>query len=204
MGPAIVLLGSAIFNSRPLFCEAYHVPVPAKAALRLAIWLVVAGAALVIVFVAATVIVWWHEDPRNAQRLKILQADPILRCDVSGTKVTPWHEQEQRNADRAGTTKGIGWGGRAETSVTRLYSLSDADAASVVDAFAACAQASGWTVAKPPAWASRMDARRLPLRLSATKSFPDGCTARLSVYVVERYPSSGQPMVLLDLRADPI
>jgi len=112
--------------------------------LRLIIGLVLAVALCLIVFVAANLIVWRHHDSVNARRLKSLQADAILRCDVA--KITRWNEKEEMNADLAGSTHGIGFGGRTLTSVTRVFRLNDAEPASAIDAFTACAQSSGWVL----------------------------------------------------------
>jgi len=158
----------------------------------LIILLVLAGVvSYIIVVVAANIIVWHHSDSLNAERLKILQADGVLQCRVA--KISPWHEQEERNADMAGTTHGIGFGGRAPTSVTRFFSLNDADPANVIDTLTICAQSSGWMLAKRPY-----------IALSGTKSFPGGWKAFLNIYIENHPPFAREPFVQVDLRADPI
>jgi hypothetical protein len=145
----------------------------------------------IIVVVAAIMIGWHHSDDLNAQRLKILQADGVLHCRAA--KISPWHEKEEANADLAGTTHGIGFGGRTLTSVTRLFSLNDADPANAINTFTVCAQSSGWMLAKRPYVA-----------LSGIKSFPGGWKAYLSIYIEDHTPSANQPIVQVDLKADPI
>ena len=158
---------------------------------RLILLLLFAGVAWVIVVIAANLILWRRHDAINAERLKTLQAESILRCRVD--KITPWHEKEEISADLAGTTHGIGFGGRALTSVTRMFSLNDADPANVISAFATCAESSGWTLAKQPYVA-----------LSGTKAFPKGWTAYLRIYLESHPPFAGQPIVQVSLSADPI
>jgi hypothetical protein len=158
----------------------------------LAILLVLGGVASCTVAVVAAVIIGWrHSDKLNEQRLKLLQADGVLHCPVA--KITPWQEKEEINADLAGTTHGIGFGGRSLTSVTRLFSLNDADPPNVINAFTVCAQSSGWTLAKRPYAA-----------LTGTKSFPGGWKAYLNIYIENHPPFANQPIVQVDLKADPI
>ena len=159
---------------------------------RLIIFLILIGAgSLIITVVAATLIVLQHIDDLNAQRLKLLQADGILHCRVA--KISPWHETEEINADIAGTTHGTGFGGRTLTSVTRLFSLNGADPTNVLSAFKVCAQTSGWMLAKRPSAA-----------LSGTKSFRDGWTANLNIYMESHTPFANQPIIQITLSTDPL
>ena len=159
---------------------------------RLVVSLLLAGiATYIILVVVVNIFVWHRNDILNAQRLKVLQADDVLRCRVA--KISPWHEKEEINADLAGTTRGIGFGGRAQTSVTRLFSLNDADPANVINTFGVCAQSSGWMLAQRPY-----------IALSGTKSFPSGWKAYLSIYIENHPPLANQPIVQVDLKADSI
>ena len=159
---------------------------------RLIVLSVLAGVGLyIIVAVVVTIIVWRHNDHLNAHRLKILQAESVLHCRVA--QISPWHEQEEINADMVGTTHGIFFGGRAPTSLTRVFTLNGADPADVVNAFAACAQSSGWMLAKPSYAA-----------LSGTKSFSEGWTAQLNIYLGSHAPFITQPFVQINLSTPPV
>jgi len=163
-----------------------------RATARLIILIVLAGVATYIMMVvSANIIVWHRNDNLNAKRLKLLQADGILQCRVA--KISPWHEKEERNADMVGSTRGIGFGGRTLTSVTRVFSLNGADPANVISAFTVCAQSNGWMLAKQPY-----------IALSGTKSFPDGWTASLSLYIGSHTPFANQPIIQVNLTTDPI
>jgi len=163
-----------------------------KARFRLMILLLLAGvASCIVIVVAATLIAWRHNDTLNAQRLRVLQADGIFHCRV-GT-ISPWREKEEMNADIAGTTHGIGFGGRTQTSVTRLFLLNGADSANVINAFTGCAQTGGWTLAKRPY-----------IALSGAKSFPDGWRAYLNIYLESRTSFASQPILQVSLTTDPI
>lgn len=162
--------------------------------MKKAIALVLGGLALYIITVVVAnlhPIAWWHSDRVNRQRLKVLQADGIVHCSIPN--VEAWHEREEANADIPGTTRGIGFGGRSPTVVHRMYRLQGADPNPVIDAFAVCARSSGWTLRKQPhqTW-------------SGTKSFADGWTALLTIYMDSRTPPDNQPTVQIDLRADPM
>lgn len=164
-----------------------------KSAMKKAIVLVLGGVALYIIIVVVAnlhLIAWWHSDQVNAQRLKVLQADGILHCSVPN--IEAWREREEARADMPGTTHGIGFGGRSPTVVHRMYRFQSADPNPVMDAFAACARSSGWTLSKQPhqTW-------------TGTKSFADGWTANLIIYVAT-IPPDNQPTVQIDLRAAPI
>jgi hypothetical protein len=160
--------------------------------MRLIILLVLGGFASYIgVMVAITMIPWHHSDKVNAQRLRMLQNDGVLRCDVA--EISPWHEKDERHADTAGSTHGIGFGGRTLTSVTRMFSLNGADPSNVIGAFAGCAQSNGWRLVKQP---------YVPLR--GIKSFADGWTADLNVYVIKDAPFTKEPLIQINLSADPI
>jgi hypothetical protein len=158
---------------------------------RLVLFSFLGAAAYIIIVVAVNIIVSLHHDDVNARRLKILQSDTVLSCNVS--RITPWHEREERNADAAGTSSGIGFGGRSPTSVTRLFSLNGADPPNVIDALRVCAQSSGWTLVKQPGVA-----------LNGTKSFPDGGAAYLKIYIGSQIPLADQPIVMVTLTAEPI
>jgi hypothetical protein len=158
---------------------------------RLVLFSFLGAASYIIIVVAANIIVSLHHDDDNARRLKILQSDAVFSCNVS--RITPWHEREERNADAAGTTHGIGFGGRSLTSVTRLFSLNGTDPPNVIDALRVCAQSSGWTLVKQPGAA-----------LNGTKSFPDGWTAYLKIYIGSHTAFADQPIVQVSLTADPI
>jgi hypothetical protein len=159
---------------------------------RLVISLALAGiVSYIILVVAVNMIVWHRHDILNAQRLKFLQADSLLRCPV--TKISPWHEKEEMIADLAGTTHGIGFRGRSLTSVTRMFSLKGADQEDVIKSFAVCAQSSGWMLIKRP-----------NVALSGTKSFPAGWTANLDIYILSHPPFTDQPIVQVQLSTDPI
>ena len=150
---------------------------------RKIVLLILAGLGVVIIAVAAsTIMAYLHEDRVNAQRLKVLQADAILRCRVR--RIAPWHEKQEMNADRAGSTHGIGFGGLSLTSVTRMFTLNGADPPTVIDTFRACAQSSGWALARHPYAA-----------LSGTKTFPGGWKARLNIYIMRHAPFAGEPLV---------
>lgn len=154
--------------------------------------LILAGFGAVILAVAASAFLSYrHENRVNAQRLKILQADAILRCRVPGIGL--WHEQEEISADRVGSTHGIGFGGLTLTSVTRMFTLGNADPAAVKDRFRACAQSDGWVLSQHPYAA-----------LSGTKLFPGGWKARLNIYIVRHAPFADVPLVQVDLSTDPI
>jgi hypothetical protein len=73
----------------------------------------------------------------NQHRLHVMQADPVLRCSVTG--VTPW-----LTLDSAGTTHGIGFGGTSPTTVSRILHLS-ASPAVVLRSYLQCALAAGWS-----------------------------------------------------------
>jgi hypothetical protein len=153
--------------------------------------LVLAGiATLTIIIVAAPLVAWWHADSVNAERLKVLETDGILRCHADN--VSPWREEE-RNVDVAGTTHGIGWGGRASTSVGRYFSLNDASAANALSAFTVCAQSSGWVLTKLPG-----------VDLIGTKSFPGGWTALLRIFLVKQTPITDQPLIEVLLTTEPV
>jgi hypothetical protein len=160
---------------------------------RFIILLVLAGVvSYIVLVVAANLIVWHHNDVLNAQRLKILQADSILRCRIP--TISPWHEQEEMNADTIGTTHGIGFGGRTQTSVNRLFSLNGTDPAEVVKSFTACAQTSGWMLVKQPY-----------IALSGTKSFPNGWRAYMRIiYIPSHTLFTNQPILQVILDADTI
>ena len=159
---------------------------------RLVVSLLLAGiATYIILVVVVNIFVWHRNDILNAQRLKLLQADSLLRCPV--IKISPWHEKEEMIADMVGTTHGIGFGGRSPTSVTRMFSLNGADSEDVIQSFAVCAQSSGWILTKRP-----------NLALSGTKSFPAGWTANLRIHVLNNPPFTNQPVVQVQLSTDPI
>jgi hypothetical protein len=159
---------------------------------RLIILLVLAGVvSFIVMVVAVNIIVWHRNDVVNAQRLKILQADSILRCRIP--TISPWHEKEEMNADTAGSRHGIGFGGRTLTSVDRVFSLNGADPADVLDSFTACAQTSGWMLDKQPY-----------IALSGTKSFPDGWRAHLRIFIASHPPFTSQPILQVILDTDPI
>ncbi len=145
----------------------------------------------VLLVILANILVSCRHDEINARHLKILQSDSILNCNVK--KITPWREQEEREADAAGSTQGIGFGGRSETSVTRLFSLNGSNPPDVIDAFRNCAQSSGWTLLQLP-----------NAGLNAKKSFPDGWTALLRIYISSHSSLAAQPIVQVSLTADPI
>ena len=167
---------------------------PFKWGARRLLLLVLAGIAtltiITIIIVAAILVAWWHADSINAERLKVLETDGILRCHADN--VSPWREEE-RNVDVAGTTHGIGWGGRAPTSVGRFFSLNGASAANALSAFTVCAQSSGWVLTKLPG-----------VDLIGTKSFPGGWTALLRVFLVKHSPITDQPLIQLSLTTDPV
>lgn len=159
---------------------------------RLIILLVLAGVvSYIVMVVAVNMIVWHRKDVLNAQRLKILQADSILRCRIP--TISPWHEKEEMNADTVGTRQGIGFGGRAQTSVNRFFSLNGADPVDVLNSFTACAQTSGWMLVKQPY-----------IALSGTKSFPDGWRAYMRIYTASHTPFTNQPILQVILDTDPI
>jgi hypothetical protein len=165
---------------------------PSRRGARRLLLVVLAGiATFTIIIVAANIVAWSHADSVNAERLKVLETDGILRCHADS--VSPWHEEEEINADLAGTTHGIGFGGQTPTSVDRFFSLNSANAANAMGAFAVCAQSSGWALIKQPGAA-----------LSGTKSFPGGWTAYLRIYVLEHSPIADQPLIQVDLITKPI
>jgi len=159
---------------------------------RLIILLVLAGVvSYIVMVVAANMILWHHNDVLNAQRLKILQADSILRCRIP--TISPWHEKEEMNADTVGTTHGIGFGGRAQTSINRFFSFNGTDPADVLNSFTACAQTSGWMLDKQPY-----------IALSGTKLFPDGWRAYMRIFVLSHPPFTNQPILQVNLFTAPI
>ena len=160
---------------------------------HLIILLVLAGVvSSILMVVAANIIVWHHNDVLNAQRLKILQADSILRCRIP--TISPWHEKEEMNADTVGTRHGIGFGGRTQTSVNRLFSLNGTDPADVLNSFTTCAQASGWMLDKQP-----------QIALRGTKSFPNGWRANMRIIYIPSHPLfTNQPILQVILDTDPI
>ena len=165
---------------------------PTKRSIQRFVLLLFAGvASYVVIVIVSSILVSWRHDEINARRLKILQSDSILNCNVK--KITPWREQEERNADAAGSTQGIGFGGRSDTSVTRLFSLNGSNPPDVIDAFRNCAQSSGWTLLKLP-----------NSGLNAKKSFPDGWTAVLMINISSHSPFAAQPIVQVSLTAAPI
>jgi hypothetical protein len=155
-----------------------------------AILLLLGGAAVYVIAVIVVNLVAWRQDDKiNERRLRILQADSILRCAV--TNIRPFREQEEMDADIAGTTHGIGWGGRAPTTVTRMFTLNGGDPADVISAYTLCAQSSGWMLEKQ---------RAIPL--SARRSFTDGWNAYLNIYFLNRTPFTDQPVIQISLTAD--
>jgi hypothetical protein len=131
------------------------------------------------VFVAAIAIRWHRDDQMNAERLKTLQSDGLLSCQVD--RIVPLRSSD---ADRLGTTHGIGFGGTSPTTVTRSFSLNGADPTTVMAAFARCAQANGWTLTHQAAKESY---------IMGIKTFSGGWQASLLVSVSVRPPPGNSP-----------
>ncbi len=160
--------------------------------LRLLLLLVIAGAsAYLLLVVVITVTRWHHEDGVNAARLKILRADRLFQCDVPG--LSPFREKEEINADTAGSTHGIGFGGRTLTSVTRMFALNGSNLESAIKTLKGCAEASGWKLTQRPYVA-----------LGGVKTFPGGWTADLNVYIISHESIFEQPIIQIKLTTDPI
>jgi hypothetical protein len=161
-----------------------------KFARRLVRLLVLAGASYIVLLVADTLYVWRRQDNIAAQRLRILQSEPILHCNVAG--IVPWRESEEINADTLGNTHGISFGGRTLTSLTRLFRLKGADRADVMKAFTACAESSDWVLGRQPS-----------VGLNGVKLMSYRWAANLSISIESHTPISDQPIVQVTLSTVP-
>jgi hypothetical protein len=148
---------------------------------------------VVLVFVAATAISWYRDDQMNAGRLKTLQSDGLLSCQVD--RIVPLHS---RDADRRGTTYGIGFGGTSSTTVVRIFSLNGADPAAVMAAFSQCAQTNGWVLTHQA---------KKELYTMGVKAFDGGWQASVLVCVSTRPPPgtdyTNYPVVEIHLDNNP-
>jgi len=156
--------------------------------IRRIVLITIAGiVSLPILYIVILAISWLHSDHANAQRLKTLQADGILHCNV--TQIAPWHGED---VDTAGGTHGIGFGGTSPTLVAREYYMNGADTKGVLNAFAGCAQADGWQMSQTFDNSS----------LQATKTFPGGWLATLLIAIEKQAPHNAQPVVEVQLETD--
>lgn len=144
---------------------------------------------LPIIYIIILAISWTHSDNLNVQRLKVLQADGVLSCNIG--QITASHTED---VNARGTTHGIGFGGTSPTVVSRDYYLNNADSKTVLDAFNACAQANGWKTSPTPGEPG----------VQGEKTFSGGWQASLLITIDRLAPHDKQPVVNIYIDTDGI
>jgi hypothetical protein len=143
---------------------------------------------MVVAFAAVIAVTWHQDDSRNARRMNELQADPLLRCHVA--QIVPWHAED---VNSPGSTHGIGFGGTSPTMVARGFYLNGADPAQVLATFAICAHNSSW-----------VSYQQTADNFSATKTFPGGWQASLTIGVSMHAPFANQPIVQVVIESEAV
>lgn len=149
-------------------------------------------AAIFLLILIVLIIGWVGDNNRNADRLRALEADGILRCQVPGIVPLP-----SKDVNTTGTSQGIGYGGTSPTLVTRDFYLGSASPASVTVELMNCAKASGWIVTMLPG--SLADSTT---SFRGTKVFSGGWMAALNMGVMMHAPFANQPIVELSMETD--
>ncbi len=119
----------------------------------------------------------------NAGRLRVLETDPVLHCQVAG--LTPWRVTSS-------TSRASGSNNSVPLTVTRAYRLAGAQPGAAFEALTACARQAGWKVQQLGQGTTREST------LQATKDF-SGNWAGALVIDVNANSNPDQAAVFLQL-----